>query len=272
MSWLLKKKFFWNSSTVYLTKKKIAKIMQKLFEILNILHTELNLIHRIVQRNNILINSRTFIHIKLIDFEYSSMFDLMKSISIFMKSDFEFEKTMKWTKFNFILINKSVIKYQFSKILKTYHVNNMTSDDTWKKYLSKKAFSKKEMYFFVKNLWTCETAMLFVANLCSTSFRFLLFLFYSSKNRNANWFFSFWKFKTKNSQNAIYFEQRFWDYRKRSYVHCHFYNHFWDVYSIFIFFKGRQLKNIWRIRDLHRKISRKLRNANANVEWSPGWV
>lgn len=69
--------------------------MQQMFKILNFLHTKINLIHQIVLQNNILINSRIFIHIKLINFEFLSMFDSIESISIFMKFDFEFEKIMK---------------------------------------------------------------------------------------------------------------------------------------------------------------------------------
>ena len=132
--------------------------MQQLFEALDFLHTELNLIHRAVLRDNILVNSRAPIHIKLIGFECSSVSDSIEPISIFMEPGSGSEGMMEWTESNSILVDKTVIKYQSPEVVEAYYVDNMASDHTWRKMLTEGGVPKERIIPICGksvDLWGC---------------------------------------------------------------------------------------------------------------------
>ena len=121
-----------------LMEEEVITVMQQLFAALDFLHTTLNLVHRAILRDNILMSSRAPIHVKLTGFEYSSLSDVAEPISVFMEPGSEPPQgAMERTKTNSILIDKTVVKYQSPEVVEAHYVDSMMFD-TWKKMLTTK--------------------------------------------------------------------------------------------------------------------------------------
>lgn len=102
--------------------------MQQLLRALDFSHNNLDLIHRAVLRDNILVKSRSSIRIKLAGFEYSSSSQSVEPISIFMEPGSGISKeSIHWSEPDSILIETMTIKHQAPKIVETYCMDKMVS-------------------------------------------------------------------------------------------------------------------------------------------------
>lgn len=117
--------------------------MQQLLRALDFLHNNLNLIHRAVLRDNILVKSRSPIRIKLAGFEYSSSSHSVEPISMIMEPGSGFSKqSIEWSDPNSILIETMTIKHQAPEIVETYCVEKM-APHVWYDMLEKGGLTKE---------------------------------------------------------------------------------------------------------------------------------